>query len=625
MHVVITILSIALVVTLVAGLCERWGFPAPLALLLVGVLGSALPWVPEIELGPELVLTGMLPPLLFAAAIRVPLIDFRRNIPAILSLSVGLVLATAAAVGLVVWLLLPVPFWVAFALGAIVGPPDAVAATAVANRIGLPRRLVTILEGESLLNDATALVSLRTAVAAAGLAAAHAEEVTAWSVGTDFLWAVGAGVAIGLAAAYLVRWLRRFSAEPVVDTALSLMTPFIAFVPAEEVHASGVIAVVTAGLLLGHWAPVHQAAASRISQRTNWATISFLLENAVFLLMGLQLVYVVEATEQSGVSGGRIALATAATLAVVLLVRPLWLVLFRGILLAKGASAQKPWSHTWVLGWAGMRGVVTLAAALSLPAQTPLRSVLILIALFVAILTLLLQGLTLPTVARRLGVRGPDPLEDALQEAMITQQTTGAALAALEAAPGADSAIADSLRQQAELRANITWERLGRRGAEDPEPPREVYRRLRAQMLDAQREELLRIRDAGEADQHVLAGVLSGLDVEEAILERVEARNEVVREAQLLPPEAQQGGCEHLRDAPGCTLPDAHEGCPDCLREGTDPVHLRMCLTCGHVACCDSSVGQHATRHFQQTGHPVMRSFEPGEAWRWCYVDGLTG
>ncbi len=259
MEIAIGLLAIAATVLGGAWFADRLGLPAPLVLILVGIIGSYLPFVPEVALSPELVLLGILPPLLYAAAIRTSLVDFRNNRAVILSLSVGLVLFTALGVAVFLQWALGIDFWVAFALGAVVGPPDAVAATSIGRQIGLPRRLVSILEGESLVNDATALVTLRTALAAGGLAAsAFGTEVTVGTVVGDFVWASLGGVAVGFAVAVVVSVLRKhFTTEPAFDTVLSFMVPFAAYVPAEELHASGVIAVVTAGLVLGSQVAAH--------------------------------------------------------------------------------------------------------------------------------------------------------------------------------------------------------------------------------------------------------------------------------------------------------------------------------------------------------------------------------
>jgi len=627
-EIAIGLLAIAATVLAGSWLADRFDLPAPLVLIVVGILGSYLPFVPEVALSPDVVLLGILPPLLYAAAIQTSLVDFRNNKGVILSLSVGLVLFTALGVALFLRWTLGLDFGVAFAIGAVVAPPDAVAATAIGRRIGLPRRLVTILEGESLVNDATALVSLRTALAAAGLASGVASDgVTVGRVALDFLWASVGGIAVGVAVAFLVGVLRRhFSTEPAFDTILSFMVPFAAYVPAEELHASGVIAVVTAGLVLGHRSPRTQSGASRLSERINWGSIQFLLENAVFLLIGLQVFYVVAGVRTSHLAPGQIALAAIGTLVAVLVLRPLWVVPFRFLRTrVTHTDPDAPWSHTVVLSWAGMRGVVTLAAALLLPSNTPQRNVLVLIAVVVTVGTLLIQGTTLPALARRLGVRGPDPREDALQAATVMQAATRSGLEVLDGMTDVDEATSELLRSRSEDRLNQLWERLSPRSGDADETPSAKYGRARMQMLQAERTEVLRLRDEGRADHAVLRVVLGALDLEETMLDRIDDQESRLAESEMLPVDTIEAPCEHLQQSGACTEPRTPSGCEECLRDGTSWVHLRLCLECGHVGCCDSSENRHATAHFHETRHPVMRSFEPGEAWRWCYVDEVVG
>jgi monovalent cation/hydrogen antiporter len=626
------IVAIICTVIVVAGFAQRWRVAAPLALLVVGVAVSYVSFIPEPELSSEVVLVGLLPPLLYAAAIRTSLVDFRANWTPILGLSVGLVLFTAAGVGLVTWWILDVPFAVAFALGAVVSPPDAVAATAVARRIGLPRRVVTILEGESLVNDATALVSLRTAIAAFPLAAGavaggHADKVTMGSVVFDFGRAVVLGVGFGVLVAVVIAYVRRKVTETAIDTSISLVVPYLAYLPAEHYHGSGVLAVVVAGLLLGHKSPIVQNASSRVSERINWTTIQFILENVVFLMLGLQMRRLVEDANESGLGWGRVIGVSAAVLATVVLLRPVWVFPFKWLQakFTRGEGKFHP-RAAGVISWAGMRGVVTLAAAFTLPTETPERSTLVLVAMTVTVATLLMQGLTLPWLARTLGVRGPDPREDALQEATILQASVAAGLKALEEHDGAGDDMIETLRQRAENRTNIVWERLGTGRADAVETPSATYRRVRLIMLAAERAELLRIRDAGTVDQEVLGHVFDQLDIEESMLDRIEERSDELREDPLLPPERAEDECEHLAaHHDRFVAPTSPHGCEECLRDGTTWVHLRMCLDCGHIGCCDSSPQKHASAHFHETDHPVMRSFEPGESWRWCFVDDQLG
>jgi monovalent cation/hydrogen antiporter len=626
-----TVVAIVLIVILVSRVVTPRGFPTPIALLVVGAVLSFVPAVPEVPLSSDLALIGLLPPLLYAAAISTSLLDVKTHRAAILSLSVGLVLFTALGVGVVAWLMLPISFALAVALGAIVAPPDAVAATSVARRIGLPRRVTTILEGESLLNDATALVSLRTALAAAGLvahgASTHAEapEVTFVSVTTDLLVASVGGIAVGVLAYVVIGTLRRHLREVPADTALSFVAPYLAYVPAERAGASGVLAVVTAGLLLAHRAPQIQTAPSRLSERINWSSLTFVLENAVFLLIGLQVAALLDDVGQGELTLGRTLLVGVAVLVTCLVLRPVWMIPL-SLLGARGRPDRADRLRGTVVGsWAGMRGVVTLAAALTLPENTPLRAELVVIALVVTVGTLLLQGTTLPMLARLLDVRGPDPREDALMEATVLGATTGAGLRLVEADPDADPVAVEAVRQQAMARVNRSWERLGTLGPGDAEAPSEAQARIRTAMIREERAELLRIRDAGAVDHAVLDMVLRQLDAEETALTWAATRTGAVRRSPLRPPDRIVGACDHLAAADPPTPPTTAEGCPRCLAEGLRWVHLRACAACGEVGCCSSSEGRHAEAHFAEAGHPVMRSIEPGEAWRWCYVDDLLG
>jgi NhaP-type Na+/H+ or K+/H+ antiporter len=279
-HIALGLVVLVATVIAVTAVCKRYDLSSPLVLIVVGIVASYVPFVPEVTLRPVVVLVGLLPPLLYSASLNTSLVDFNANRRPILLLSVGLVVATTLGVGVIAHWLVPDLSWgLSFAIGAVVAPPDAVAATAIGRRIGLPRRIVTILEGESLLNDATALVALRTA-----LASTVAYQILA----RDFVIAAGGGVLVGLVVFVVVGKVRRRLTDPLLDSGLSFITPFAAYVAAEEIHASGVIAVVVAGLLLGHKAPILQTAQSRIQEQMNWNTIAFLLEGGVFLLIGLQ-------------------------------------------------------------------------------------------------------------------------------------------------------------------------------------------------------------------------------------------------------------------------------------------------------------------------------------------------
>jgi CPA1 family monovalent cation:H+ antiporter len=457
--------------------------------------------------------------------------------------------------------------------------------------------------------------------------------VTVGEVGLAFATAAGGGVLVGLTVATLAGVIRRRIQSARMDNAISLLLPFAAYLPAEqlgvgEFHASGVIAVVIAGLIIGHRAPVVQTARSRVSERTNWATIGFLLENAVFLLIGLQARWIIGELSKAGVGAGTVAAVCGAALGGVIVIRLIFVTIARVALLRHDPEMghRGSWAETLIIGWAGMRGVVTLAAAFILPVQTPHRPVLVFAAMVVTAGSLLLQGLTLPALSRRSGLRSPDPREDALQAASVLNASSRAALDRLEeiTRPTDSRETLDQLQDRITRRTNEMWEHL--RTGREIETPAEAYRRLRLDTLQAERDEVLRIRSQGKIDHDVIDKVLYSLDVEESMLTVMEDQSEMVSNSDpLAAPEALEGACDHLREAPHVVKPAGSGRCEDCEREGTRPVHLRLCLGCGNVGCCDSSPGRHSRRHWEQTGHPVMRSFEQGEKWRWCFPHERLG
>ena len=457
-------------------------------------------------------LIGLLPPLLYAAAIRTSLVDIGANRPSISLLSVGLVVFTTAVVGLVAFWLLPIPLAAAIAFGAVVAPPDAVAATAIARRIGLPRSIVTILEGESLLNDATALVVLRTAIAAIG-------GVTVLDVTLDFLWAALGGAAIGLRRGLVVARSAGASRTR-SDTALSLMAPFAAFLPAEEVHASGVIAVVvrTAARAQGAAGAERAVAAERTDQL---GTIQFLLENSVFLLIGLQVRLIAETSgspscppARSSSSAHRAAHGDPAPAAL-------------GVPGPRTCCCARPRQRPTdpvdltagrVLGRYARRGHPRRRLR---PAVTmPHLEILVLGAFVVTAGTLLIQGLSLPWLARRLGVRGPTRARTPCRRRLVLRppRPPGAGRAGEARAPRRRRRTPSRCCARRREAGDVVWERLGRPDAD--ETPSETYRRLRAAMLDAERDEVLRIRDEGTVDHDVLDDVLDRLDLEESMIDR---------------------------------------------------------------------------------------------------------
>ncbi|MGH9272436.1 MAG: cation:proton antiporter, partial [Ilumatobacteraceae bacterium] len=426
MELALDLTILVAIVAIGSAFSRRFELPAPLVLVVVGVVASYIPATPEYRLDPDLVLVGILPPLLYAAAIRTSIIDLRRDRRAIALLSVGLVAFTCVTVGLAAYLIVPgLPIAAAFALGAVVAPPDAVAATAVARRVRMPRRLVSILEGESLVNDATALVALSVSTAAL------VGSITIARVGFEFRVAAGGGVVVGLVVAKVLVVVRRRVQDLVLDTTLSLLAPFVAFIVAEELtldgaHPSGVLAVVIVGVVLGHHSGEVQSASSRLAERINWQTVQFVLENAVFLLIGLQLRNVIEDADASGLGWPRLIAICLVVHVTAIVVRFVWTypaTYLPRLLFARIARADPapPWTYPLVVSWAGMRGVVTLAAVFALPIETPQRPALVLAAFGVVAGTLILQGSTLPALVRRLRLPAPDPAEDALAAADALQ------------------------------------------------------------------------------------------------------------------------------------------------------------------------------------------------------------
>ena len=506
-----------------AALARRLGFVAPLVLLVAGLGLSYVPGFPEAHLEPELVLIGILPPLLYVAALQTSVPAFRLALRPILLLAVGLVVLTALVVGYLVHLLLPeVPLSACVALGAIVAPPDAVSATSIARRVGLPRRVVTILEGESLLNDATALVMVRVAVGALAGGA-----IGFWEISVDVVRTAGGGLLIGLAFAVGAAWLHRRIVDPLLDDAVALLIPFVVVVVAESLHTSSVVAVVIAGLYLGHRIPYLLSASSRLQMDAVWRLINFLLEGVVFLLVGLQLRTVVSTIETDLATTVEV---TAVVLVALLLIRFLWMYpatyLARLIPRIRNREARPPVAVPTVIAWAGMRGVVTLAAAQTLPEpgvdgvpEYP-RELFVFVAFAIIVLTLLLQGTTLPWLSRRLGVREDSSAQDALAEAGVQHQAGRAALEALDThADGAPPSVVERLRGLVESRGNNAWERLGN---QERETPSAAYGRLRREMIKAERHVFKIARNEGRIPEEVLTRAQRELDLEESQLQRSE-------------------------------------------------------------------------------------------------------
>ncbi|WP_163540740.1 cation:proton antiporter [Occultella kanbiaonis] len=554
-------------IVLVARFAPKLGVAAPLILIVVGTLFSFVPFAPSIEVDPEWILVGVLPPLLYSAAVNVPLMDFRRNLKAITGLSVVLVILSTAVSGYLLYLIFPdLNLAAAFALGAVISPPDAVAATSIGKRVGLPGRLVTMLEGESLVNDASALVLLRSAIAAT------AGAVSFWGVVGDFLFAVVVAIGVGIVIGFATVAVRSHLNNPVLTTSISFAVPFIAYLPAEELGASGVLSVVVAGLVTGHRSATRFTAQDRISERLNWRTVQFILENGVFLLIGTEVATLVTQVQDDDLGVGWAVLIGLLMTAVLIVVRFAFMVPLIGILRRDARRARVRgvyldqaldrlrdvpadddrtrerasrigrmlarrradvdsltaeglgWRGGVVLGWAGMRGVVTLAAAQTLPRDLPYRPQLILVAVTVAIATLLLQGGTLPALVRRLGITGASAERERADLAALLDEISSTGLAtvsdtALEGEEGVDPAILERVRSESVLRAAAVRD-TGEDGG-----PHDVYVRLRRRVIEAERAALIEARSLGVHRSRSLADAEHLLDQEEARLFRRDSRH----------------------------------------------------------------------------------------------------
>ncbi|MFJ9820503.1 Na+/H+ antiporter [Streptomyces sp. NPDC101151] len=509
----------------VAGAARRTPVPAPLLLVAVALAVSYVPGVPDYTLSPEVVLPLVLPPLLYKEGTESSYLDLRAQMRPVALLSVGYVLFATFVVGWAAYVVVPgLPLPAALVLGAVVAPTDAVAAAAIARRVGLPSRITTILQGESLLNDATAITAYKVALAAAVGAGAT------WAGGVgEFLRAAVGGVVVGLVLMVPIHWLRTHLKEALLQNTLSLLIPFVAYGVAEQMHGSGVLAVVVVGVYLGHRA-WEVDFATRLQEDAVWRMVAFLLESAVFALIGLQLPPVLRGLgEYRGVDAAWYA---AAVFVVVVAARFVWVypaaflprVLSRRI---REREDNPTWRGAMVTSWAGMRGVVSLAIAFSIPAEVhgggpfPQRNLILFLTFSTVIGTLVVQGLTLPVLIRRLKFPGHDQQAETLAEANAQAQASRAAENRLDDLLSDERnalppPLADRLRAVLERRRNAVWERLGQVNPVTGESVDDTYRRLSREMIGAEREVFVTLRDHRYIDDEMLRALLRRLDLEEA-------------------------------------------------------------------------------------------------------------
>ena len=524
LEVALTLVLAVMVALLVAAQLLR--IPYPILLAVGGAAVGLMPGAPEVELEPDLVLLILLPPLLYAAAFFTPLRELRRNVESISLLAVGLVLATMAGVAVVAHEILGFDWAPAFVLGAIVSPTDPVAATSIGRHLGVPHRIVSIVEGESLVNDGTALVAYKFAVAAVVTGSFSILEASG-----EFLVSAIGGVAVGIAVGAIVAAVRRRLDNPPVEITIALVTSYFAYLPAEAIGVSGILAAVTVGIYMGRLTSELTTPTTRIQGIGVWEILVFLLNSALFVLIGLQLPLIVEGLE-SGALGELIAQG-ALIAGVVMLIRLLWVF---PITYAPGyvfRSAERtpspPWEETLLVAWTGMRGAVTLAAALAVPltidggGNFPERDGIIFIAFSVIMGTLLVQGLTLPPLIRFLGVDDSD--EDLVHEENKARVAAVEAaldrIEELEAEEWVRADTAERVRRSYSYRRRRFAARFDDDGSEsdDIEARSEDYQRLVRELLDAQRDALLTLRNEGRINDAVMRRIERELDLEDSRLD----------------------------------------------------------------------------------------------------------
>jgi monovalent cation/hydrogen antiporter len=514
------LLALMVAMTGLTVLARLLGVPYPIPLVLGGLVLGFVPGMPEIELPPELVLVLFLPPLLYQAAFFASPKELLADLRPITLLAVGLVLVTMVAVAMTAHALVDgLPWAAAFTLGAIVSPTDPLAATTIARRLGVPRRLVTVLEGESLVNDATALVAYRIAVAVA-----VGGSFVAWRAGLRFVVGVAGGVAIGLLVGWLVAEVRRRLDDPPAEIAVSLVTGYAAYLPADRLGVSGVLAAVTAGLYVGWQSPEISSAATRLLGFSFWDVLVYLLNAILFILVGLQLHPILSGL--TGHSAGELIGLGALVSAVVIAVRLTWgftvpyLVRLLDRRPSQVARRVGP-RQRLVSGWSGMRGAVSLAAALALPLEGfPERNLIVFLTFAVILVTLVVQGLTLPLLIHRLGVRGDGVEEREELRARLT--ATNAALARLDELAVEEWTRDDTIERVRGLydyRRRRLKARAGKIEDDGYEDRSLAYQRLVRELLDAQRHAIVGLRNQGAISNEVMHRLEREFDLEDSRLE----------------------------------------------------------------------------------------------------------
>ncbi len=522
MREVETIVVLLAVVVALVMLARRLNIPYPIPLVLGGLALGFVPGLPRVTMPPELVLLVFLPPLLYSESLTLSWRDLRANLRPIGMLSTGLVAMTTALVAITAHAVVPgLPWAAAFVLGAIVAPTDEVAVSAVAARLPMPQRLLVIIEGESLVNDAVSLVLYRLATAAAVTGA------FSWlSGGFQFILASAGGVGIGLAVGAGVAWVRRrLTPDPLIENTISLLTPFVAYLPAETVHVSGVLAVVATGLYLGRQGPRFVTSATRLQAGALWRMIDFLLNSLLFILLGLQLRSILN--RLAGHSWATLITEAALLSLCVVLARIAWVVpaTYLPHLLSRRIRARGPlpsWQQMVVLAWTGIRGGISLAAALAIPLTTdrgaafPQREMIIFLTFAVILSTLVVQGLSLPMLIRRLDMEEDDGV--GREEADARLQASQAGLARLNQMAEAEELpeeIVSDLREHITNRTQRFEARTRGNVNEGYEQRAAIFLRLRHEIVNAERRTVVGLRDASAISDDVMLRLQRALDLEE--------------------------------------------------------------------------------------------------------------
>jgi monovalent cation/hydrogen antiporter len=508
-----------------ATLARHLSIPYPIVLVVGGAVFGFIPGLPEVRLDPEVVLVVFLPPLLYGSSIFAEFRDFRMRLRALTLSAVGLVLATMCAVAWVAHTFIPgMPWQVAFVLGAIVSPTDPLAASTIMRRLDAPRQLVSSIEGEGLFNDATALVAYRVAVASV-----VAGNLSLTDAGLRFILGAVGGVAIGLAVGWIVAQVRKRTTDAQVSVTISLLTGYAAFLPADAIGASGVLATVAAGIYMGIRGPQILPARIRLQGYFVWGILDFIINATLFVLIGLQLRSVVDAL--SGYSASTLGGYALATTSVVVGTRLVWLFTVPYLIRAidrRPAQRARRVGARWrlVVAWSGMRGAVSLAVALALPITTdsgtgfPNRDLIIFLTFAVIFFTLVVQGLSLPSLIRRLGVS--DGGADADEELRARLVATKAAIRQIDALASEDwtrDETVQRMRAMYEYRKRRFAARAGKIQDDGYEERSLAYQQMVQLVLTAQREALLQMRSVGDVSNEVMNRILRELDLEESRLE----------------------------------------------------------------------------------------------------------